>query len=116
MAKYKYLEELIDGETTRKRSKRQESNIAKVLRGKTTINSGATLSQNDVVTDYCEVEAKTTANKSYSITLKEWFKMLKRCRAGKMPVFIVTFETEKKSLAVIDYDDLQFLIEMANRK
>jgi hypothetical protein len=42
--------------------------------------------------------------------------MLKRCRAGKIPVFIVTFETEKKSLAVIDYDDLQFLIEMANRK
>lgn len=49
----------MDGSTTtRERSKKQESRIAKKLRGYTTINSGATFGQNDVITDFCEIEAK----------------------------------------------------------
>lgn len=112
---YKYLDEMLNGTTTRSRSKKQETNIAKVLKGKVAINSGATLRQNDIMTDYCEVEAKVTANKSFRLTLKDWFLMRKKCKGGKMPIFVVEFETEKQSLAVLDYDDLLFLIEMANK-
>ena len=60
----------MDGSTTtRERSKKQESRIAKKLRGYTTINSGATFGQNDVITDFCEIETKTTAHESYSLKL-----------------------------------------------
>lgn len=116
MGKYKYLDALVNGETTRKRSNRQESNIAKVLGGRKSINSGATLGQNDVTTDYCEVEAKITKHKSFSITLRDWFKLRRKCMGGKIPMFVVEFEHEKQSLAVLDYEDLLFLIQMANKE
>lgn len=102
--------------TTRSRSGKQESRIAKDLKGVKTINSGATFGENDVTTDYCEVEAKTTRHKSYSISLKEWYKASKKCSLGKIPMFVVDFETEKESLAIISYSDLKYLIEKANGK
>ena len=98
----------MDGSTTtRERSKKQESRIAKKLRGYTTINSGATFGQNDVITDFCEIEAKTTAHES------EWVKLKKKCSAKKIPIFVVDFEKSRDSLAILTYEDLQFLIELA---
>lgn len=116
MGRYKYLDNMINGETTRQRSNKQESKIAKVLRGSKSINSGATLGQNDVFTDYCEVEAKITKHKSFSVTLSDWFKLKRKCKANKLPIYVVEFEHEKQSLAVLDYEDLLFLIQMANNK
>ena len=116
MANYKYLDDLLNGESTRARSKKQESKIARALKGSSTINSGATLSQNDVFTDYCEVEAKITGHKSFSVTLKDWFKLKKKSKAGKIPIFVIEFENENQSMAVLDYNDLLFLIKMANEE
>lgn len=101
--------------TTRERSGKQESRIARQLNGHTTINSGATFGQNDVITDFCEVEAKTTTKESFSLKLSDWRVLRKKCAGNKIPIFVVDFESSKDSLAVLTYEDLQFLITQANR-
>lgn len=111
--KPKWLEAINDKPTTRARSGKQETKIARDLKGHKTVNSGATFSQNDIVTDYCEVEAKTTAKESYRLTTGEWAKLHKKCDAKKMPLMVIEFE-DYKTLAVISYDDLNYLIQKAN--
>lgn len=101
--------------TTRARSFKQESRIAKELKGSTTINSGATFGQNDVLTDYAEIEAKTTAASSFSFRVADWKKLQKKCATDKMPILILDFERNDLSLAVIGYEDLKWLIEQANK-
>lgn len=90
-------------QTTRARSGRQESRIARELKGRVTINSGATFGQNDVFTDYCEVEAKTTGKESFSLKLSDWRKLRKKCSTTKIPILVVDFESSKDSLAVLPY-------------
>lgn len=114
--KFGYLNDLLGGVSTRKRSSKQESRIAKQLKGHTTINSGATFGQNDVVTDFCEVEAKTTNKESFALKLSDWRLLRKKCSIGKMPILVVDFERSKDSLAVLTYDDLMFLIELSNKR
>ena len=111
--KFSYLNKL-DGETTRARSKRQESRLAKQLNGHATINSGATFGQNDVVADFCEVEAKTTKHESYSLKLSDWRILRKKCAGNKIPIFVIDFESSKDTIAVLTMEDLQFLIQQAN--
>ncbi|WAX08854.1 hypothetical protein BS162P1_00075 [Bacteroides phage BS162P1] len=114
--KFAYIDRLFEKETTRARSKKQESRIARELKGHTSINSGATFGQNDVITDFCEVEAKTTEKESFSLTLADWRKLKKKCKGSKMPILVVDFEKSTDSLAVLTYDDLLFLIEKANKE
>lgn len=109
-----YLDTLMNGQTTRARSSKQESRLAKQLKGYVTINSGATLGQNDVIADFCEVEAKTTAKESFSLTLKDWRLLRKKCAGNKIPIFTIDFEKSKDTLAVLTMDDLAFLISQAN--
>ena len=113
---FKYMDALFEKKTTRCRSGKQESRIAKQLRGYKTINSGATFGQNDVITDFCEVEAKTTNKESYSIKLSDWRLLRKKCSSSKIPIFVIDFEKSKDSLAILTYDDLQFLINQANNE
>jgi hypothetical protein len=114
MSKPKWLQKK-ENPTTRSRSKKQETRIAKLLSGQTTLNSGATFGQNDVITDYCEVEAKTTAKNSHSLKVSEWKKLVDKCSTKKIPIYQVEFEAEKLELAVISVKDLNFLLEAANR-
>lgn len=114
--KFGYMEAMFSEKTTRERSGKQESRIAKQLNGHTTINSGATFGQNDVVTDFCEVEAKTTNKESFSFKLSDWRLLRKKCASNKIPIFVVDFEQSKDTLAVLTYEDLLFLIEQSNHK
>lgn len=100
--------------TTRARSKRQETRIASDLGGRTTINSGATFGENDVRTDWCEVEAKTTKKSSYPLKVGEWQKLRTKCDVKKIPMMVITFESDEMDLAVLPYDDLVYLIGLAN--
>ena len=113
--RFGYMDKMLGGETTRGRSKKQESRLAKQLNGHTTINSGATFGQNDVVTDFCEVEAKTTKKESFSLKLSDWRLLRKKCAPEKIPILIVDFESTKDSLAVLTYEDLSFLIQQAQK-
>lgn len=103
-------------ETTRSRSKKQESRIAKDLKGITTINSGATFGQNDVITDFAEIEAKTTKHSSYSLKVSEFEKLERKIKDYKIPIFIVEFENCDKALAVMNYEELKYLINKANER
>lgn len=109
-----YVDKLFSTKTTRERSGKQESRIAKELGGKKSINSGATFGQNDVSTDFCEVEAKTTTHDSFSLKLSDWRLLKKKCSTKKLPIMVIDFESSMDSLAVIGYDDLLYLIEKAN--
>ena len=112
--KFGYMETILNGKSTRERSGKQESRIAKQLNGHLTINSGATLGQNDVITDFCEIEAKTTEKESFSLRLSDWRLLRKKCAPNKLPIFIVDFEQSKDTLAILTYEDLQFLINQIN--
>jgi alpha-L-arabinofuranosidase len=112
MNKPKWLE--VGEQTTRHRSKKQESRIAKELKGRTTINSGATFGENDVTTDIAEIEAKTTTKNSYSIKLDDWNKLVSKSKKDKFPIMVIDFENDKKSLAVLNYEDLKYLINCVN--
>lgn len=101
-------------ETTRSRSKKQESKIAKDLKGRPTLNSGACFGENDVLTDYAEIEAKTTKKESFVLKVSDIEKMNKKCALGKLPIFVIDYETSGHSMAVIQYDDLKYLIRKAN--
>lgn len=114
-SKFTYINNIVDGKTTRQRSHKQESRLAKVLKGHTTINSGATLCQNDVISDFCEVEAKTTSKESFSLKLSDWRLLRKKCSGSKIPIFVIDFEKSRDSVAVLTYEDLQFLIQQANK-
>lgn len=105
-------------ETTRSRSIKQETKLAKDLRGNTFINSGATFGQNDVFNDYCEVEAKTTKNKSFSFRLLDWKKLYHKATTGKIPIFAIRFEQVDKTdkeFILMSHDDFMYLITKANK-
>lgn len=79
-----------------------------------TINSGATLGQNDVISDFCEVEAKVTSKASFSLKVADWQKLVGKADVKKIPIFMVEFEDDNLELAVVKKEDLLYLIEIAN--
>lgn len=91
--------------STRDRSSIQESALAKVFGGRTTINSGATFGQNDVITGFSEIEAKTTASASHALTVKDWNKLVSKCNPHKVPLYVVTFEKHNLELVTLTMDD-----------
>ncbi len=112
----KYLQNRLNP-TTRSRSKKQEDKIKKdfLKKGKstiTTINSGATFGQNDIISEDFEIEAKTTSKGSFTIKKDYWSQIVKKTQLGKLPVMVIDFEgSEEVSLAVINYQDLLALID-----
>lgn len=103
--------------STRAHSKKQETAVAKALRtGITTINSGATFGQNDVLTDFAEVECKTTEKASMTLTIETWEKLVKKSDKGKIPMMTLEFSKHETHLAVLPLDDLVFLLNMLEKK
>jgi len=110
----KHLQEKV---TTRSRSKKQESNLAKVFKGRATLNSGATFGENDVLTDFCEIEAKTTKHKSFKLNLDDLKLMRKKSSIVKTPIMVLAFEDNlKEQYAILKLSDLAFYIEQANNR
>jgi hypothetical protein len=95
----------------RKRSDKRESSLAKELQGGTFINSGATFKQNDVFTDYCEIDDKTTSKNSFSLNTDLLETVKRKCDVAKIPIITVHFEEKNKTYAVIAWEDLKYLLE-----
>ena len=95
-------------------SRRQESAVAKDLRGRVQSNSGAKWDKKgDVVTETLVVEAKRTDFASYSLKLDEWLKVkYEAIQANKLPVMAV--EIKKERLAVLSWNDYLALLERNN--
>lgn len=85
--------------------------VAKAISGKLFSNSGATFGENDVFNDDLEVEVKTTSSASYSLKVSEMQKLKKKTKIGKIPIFHINFEQEKKQYAVIEWDVLLTFIK-----
>ena len=99
----------IGNEPTRYHSTKQEKMVAKKLSGKTTINSGATLGQNDVITDNVEVECKTTSKDSFTVKYSDWEKLRHKCGADKMPIMVFELQKQKKNFVLLSLEDYEYL-------
>ena len=64
---------------TRKNSQKQENRLAKEFGGRTTANSGATFSENDVKTPDFDIEAKTTKSSQFILKVADLKKMQRKC-------------------------------------
>ncbi len=95
----------------RKRATKRENWLAQELSGRKTVNSGAAFHENDVTTDAVEIEDKTTSRKSFSLQADYLKEVEKKCKAGKIPVLTVNFETTEQTYAVIRWEDFKYLIE-----
>lgn len=98
--------------STRHISDKQEKIVAKMLNGRKTINSGATLGQNDVETKAFDIEAKITAAKSFIIKESDLTKLRKKTKIGKIPLFLVEFSETGKKYITLDWEDFKTLTEL----
>lgn len=83
--------------TNRQKAGEQEKKIAKEVRGRTTINSGAFLFQKgdvEIVDKNILLEAKRTDKKGMRIN-KEWLTKLKNQAKNRIPVFHLEIDGEE---------------------
>lgn len=93
-------------EPVRRRSDKMVKKVGKKLGGRTTVNSGATFSENDLTTDDCDIEHKFTDKKQFTVKLSELEKLRRRSHGSKVPVFMIEFPgNSKRKYVVIDADD-----------
>lgn len=95
----------------RKKSQKQEKQVAKEVEGKTTIASGALYFQKaDVRNDVYLIECKTTSKFYYSLTLATWEKINKEAiKDGlRVPVMCIDLEDGKNRMAVFSEPDFVF--------
>jgi hypothetical protein len=94
-----------------KRSIRQEKDLAKKLDGSRNAMSGAGwVRKADVRTDEFLIEAKTTDNKGYRLTLTELRELRKQAiMDDRTPVFVVDIQGHR--YVVLEEDDWMELIE-----
>lgn len=102
-----------EGGGNKKLSDSQETSLAKKLRGKKSIASGALWFQkSDVFNEEVLAEAKVTRKKSYSLKLDDLEKNFNYAlKSGKVPLFFVRFVDEvtekvKREYAIIEQQDL----------
>lgn len=98
--------------STRQRSDKQERVLAKMMRGRKTINSGATLGQNDVETEAFDIEAKITGAKQFIVKESELDKLRLKTKLGKIPLFLVEFEESGKKYVTIDFEDFKTMLDI----
>ncbi len=98
--------------STREKSNKQETRLAKTFGGKITSNSGARFGENDVKTPLFDIEAKTTESKQYILKLSELKKMEGRSKFDKTPLFIIEFATDGSEYAVINITELLNLLRL----
>lgn len=97
--------------TPQVRGRKFESTVAKALKGKLTVNSGATFGQNDIIADYCEIEAKLTTHDSYPLKAKYFEEVRRKCGVKKIPLMVINFEAHKVTYAILPVEDLEFILE-----
>ncbi len=103
-----------------KRSRKQEREIAVKLGGKLVNRSGAGDIKGDVrIRGVARIEAKTTKNKSFSVTREMYDKIDEAATiAGEYPIIAVEFNTEGKpgpTLAILPMYALEELLAAAQR-
>lgn len=106
-------------ETNKEVSNRQEKNVAKVLGGHKTANSGATaFSKGDVIVKNCIIECKTKTKEVDSFTVqKAWIKELneEKISMGKaLSALAISFDCGKSSYYVIDEKAMKLLLSVVN--
>lgn len=99
------------------RSKVQEKEIAKRIGGRVTPGSGSKYQKGDVrLKGFVRVEAKTTKNKSFSVTTKLIDKLEQEIfGSGEVPVFEIELCGGTHTAVVMPKDALELITEMMQR-
>ena len=105
---------------TRSYSKKQESQVAKDIGGKRTLNSGATPWQkSDILTEQFSIECKTKTTSSKSISIKkEWIEKLKEesLFMGKnYEALAFNFGPDEENYFIINTELFIFLLEQLSK-
>ena len=95
---------------TRKNSQKQENRLAKEFGGRTTANSGATFSENDVKTPDFDIEAKTTKSSQFILKVADLKKMQRKCSIDKIALFIIEFSEQGEEMVLLNKADFYSLI------
>jgi len=106
--------------TTRYYSSKQEEYIAKLLGGRTTVNSGsAHHSAGDVITDDWLIECKTTTKPKESFSIKkEWIEKNEQERMDMQKPFsalVFQFEEDGENFFVIGEKNFKILLDIAKK-
>lgn len=104
-----------DKDTPQVRGRKFESKIAKSMKARTTINSGATFGENDIVGEYFEMEAKLTTKGSFALNAEYLDKVRKKTDIKKIPLLTINFETHGRTYSVLDHEDLMHLISLIEK-
>ena len=100
-----------------RRSKQQEKGLAHSLRGALTPRSGAGDIKGDVrVRRVARIEAKTTKNKSFPVTLELVRKLEENIAAAEVPVLVVEFNDNGKPRGALAVIPLYLLEEFCETK
>lgn len=92
-------------QTTRSRSDKQETRLAKKFGGRKTSNSGAKFGENDVKTPDFSIEAKTTKSEQFILKLKELKKMQTKTPFHKKGLFAINFENTGDEFILLSLSD-----------
>ena len=88
--------------THRKRSLKQEKNVAKQFNAKQVIASGSLwFADSDVRSDKFLIECKTTGDSSYSLTSKVWEKIEKEAIRDRMRTPLMAIDLEDKNRIIV---------------
>lgn len=101
--------------TPQVRGRQQEGKIAKALNGRTTINSGATFGQNDIILEYGEVESKLTTHKSFTLNVEYFQQVERKCKLNKMPIMHINFEQFNEELMILKKEDFLTLLALIEK-
>lgn len=103
-------------------SGKQESGLAKTIRGKVVPRSGAGMTKGDVrINGLCRIECKCTTKPSFSINQALLDKIGHAAMsAGEIPALVVRFIDDKENtlneVAVLRVADLETLLSLANHE
>lgn len=100
--------------STRAKSDKQETRLAKTFGGRKTAGSGSVHGENDVITPELDIEAKTTESKQYILKLSDWKKMQKKTRVDKKALFIVEFAGNNEEIVMMNLTDFLALTNLKN--
>lgn len=106
--KVKYTKKAKQRTDGQKRSIKQEEKLAEVFNGKRTLASGALWEKDDVVSSAVRVEAKSTRQGHYILSLESLLKLEKHCKNLRKPVFAIEFHNRGTFYVLRQADVLDF--------
>ncbi len=87
-----------------------EEKTAEKVKGKATINSGATFGDMDVQSDTLIIDNKRTQGKGFRLDYRDFKKVANKANEDQIPAMFINYDLYEESLVVIKESDLLGLL------